>query len=45
MMPLTDLLIRRKKKSRRNAKAAKRLVRKLLKGQSRAPRVMGTDKL
>jgi len=28
-MPLTDLLIRRKKKSRRNAKAAKRLVRKL----------------
>ncbi len=31
--------------SSRNAKAAKRLMRKLLKGQSRAPRVMITDKL
>ena len=31
--------------SRRNAKAAKRLIRKLLKGQSRAARVMITDKL
>ena len=31
--------------SRRNAKAAKRLIRKLLKGQGRAPRVMVTDKL
>lgn len=31
--------------SRRNAKAAKRLMRKLLKGQGRAPRVMVTDKL
>src|SRR3977135_2255599 len=31
--------------SRRNAKAAKRLMRKLLKSQSRAPRVMITDKL
>ncbi|NSZ19941.1 IS6 family transposase [Agrobacterium vitis] len=31
--------------SRRNAKAAKRLMRKLLKGQGRAPRVMITDKL
>jgi len=29
--------------SRRNAKAAKRLMRKLLKGQGRAPRVMVTD--
>ena len=31
--------------SRRNAKAAERLMRKLLKGQGRAPRVMVTDKL
>ncbi|GLR45921.1 hypothetical protein GCM10007880_64390 [Mesorhizobium amorphae] len=31
--------------SGRNAKAAKRLMRKLLKGQGRAPRVMITDKL
>ncbi|WP_137132630.1 IS6 family transposase [Rhizobium sp. FY34] len=31
--------------SRRNAKAAKRLMRKLLKGQRRSPRVMITDKL
>ena len=31
--------------SRRNAKAARRLMRKLLKGQGRAPRVMITDKL
>jgi putative transposase len=31
--------------SRRNAKAAKRLMRKLLKSQARAPRVMITDKL
>ncbi|BCH62459.1 IS6 family transposase (plasmid) [Agrobacterium vitis] len=31
--------------SRRNAKAAKRLMRKLLKAQGRAPRVMITDKL
>ncbi len=31
--------------SRRNAKAAKRLMRKLLKSQGRAPRVMITDKL
>ncbi len=31
--------------SRRNAKAAKRLMRRLLKGQGRAPRVMVTDKL
>ncbi len=31
--------------SRRNAKAAKRLMRKLLKGQGRAPRVMITGKL
>ena len=31
--------------SRRNAKAARRLMRKLLKGQGRAPRVMVTDKL
>jgi len=31
--------------SRRNAKAAKRLLRKLLKRQGRAPRVMITDKL
>lgn len=31
--------------SRRNAKAAKRLMRKLLKGQRAAPRVMITDKL
>ncbi|NVP58475.1 IS6 family transposase [Mycoplana rhizolycopersici] len=31
--------------SRRDAKAAKRLMRKLLKGQSRSPRVMITDKL
>ena len=30
--------------SRRNAKAARRLMRKLLKGQGRAPRVMITDK-
>lgn len=31
--------------SRRNAKAAKRLMRKLLEGQDRSPRVMITDKL
>lgn len=31
--------------SRRNAKAAKRLMRKLLRGQGRSPRVMITDKL
>ncbi|SDA99729.1 IS6 family transposase [Sinorhizobium sp. NFACC03] len=31
--------------SRRNAKAAKRLMRKLLKSQGRAPRVLITDKL
>ncbi len=31
--------------SRCNAKAAKRLMRKLLKGQGRAPRVIITDKL
>ncbi|AGB73207.1 putative IS6 family transposase (plasmid) [Rhizobium tropici CIAT 899] len=31
--------------SRRNTKAAKRLMRKLLKGQGRSPRVMITDKL
>ncbi|MFW8642407.1 IS6 family transposase [Rhizobium beringeri] len=31
--------------SRRNAKAAKRLMRKLLKGQGRSPRAMITDKL
>jgi putative transposase len=31
--------------SRRNAKAAKRLMRKLLKSQGRAPRVMITDKI
>lgn len=31
--------------SRRNAKAAERLMRKLLKGQGCAPRVMITDKL
>ena len=31
--------------SRRNTKAAKRLMRKLLKGQGQAPRVMFTDKL
>lgn len=31
--------------SRRNAKAAKRLMRKLLKGQRRSPRVIITDKL
>jgi putative transposase len=31
--------------SRRNTKAAKRLLRKLLKKQCRAPRVMITDKL
>lgn len=31
--------------SRRSAKAAKRLMRKLLKGQGRSPRVMITDKL
>ncbi|AXA43633.1 transposase-like protein [Rhizobium leguminosarum] len=31
--------------SRRNAKAAKRLMRKLLKAQGRTPRVMITDKL
>jgi len=36
-----DVLIQ----SRRNAKAAKRLMRKLLKGQGFAPRVMITDKL
>lgn len=36
-----DVLIQ----SRRNAKAAKRLMRKLLKGQGRSPRVMITDKL
>jgi putative transposase len=31
--------------SRRNTKASKRLMRKLLKGQGQAPRVMITDKL
>ena len=31
--------------SRRNTKAAKRLMRKLLKGQGRSPRVIITDKL
>jgi len=31
--------------SRRNTKAAKRLMRKLLKGQGNSPRVMFTDKL
>jgi len=31
--------------SRRNARAAKRLMRKLLKGQGSAPRVMITDRL
>ncbi len=31
--------------SRRNTKAVKRLIRKLLKGQGRSPRVMVTDKL
>ena len=31
--------------SRRDAKAAKRLMRKLLRGQGRPPRVMVTDKL
>jgi len=31
--------------SRRNAKAAKRLMRELLKGPRRSPRVMVTDKL
>jgi putative transposase len=36
-----DILVQ----SRRNAKAAKRLLRKLLKNQGRAPRVMITDKL
>ena len=36
-----DVLVR----SRRNAKAAKRLMRKLLKAQGQAPRVMITDKL
>jgi putative transposase len=36
-----DVLIQ----SRRNAKAAKRLMRKLLRGQGRSPRVMITDKL
>jgi len=36
-----DVLIQ----SRRNAKAAKRLMRKLLKGQGSTPRVMITDKL
>jgi putative transposase len=36
-----DILVQ----SRRNAKAAKRLLRKLLKKQSSAPRVMITDKL
>ena len=36
-----DILVQ----SRRNAKAAKRLLRKLLKKQGRAPRVMITDKL
>lgn len=38
---LLDVLVQ----SRRNAKAAKRLIRKLLKAQGRAPRVMITDKL
>jgi putative transposase len=38
---LLDVLIQ----SRRNTKAAKRLLRKLLKKQGRAPRVMITDKL
>jgi len=36
-----DVLVQR----RRNTKAAKRLMRKLLKGQGQAPRVMITDKL
>ena len=36
-----DILVQ----SRRNAKAAKRLLRKLLKKQGRSPRVMITDKL
>jgi putative transposase len=36
-----DILVQ----SRRNAKAAKRLLRKLLKRQCRSPRVMITDKL
>src|SRR5829696_983226 len=36
-----DILVQ----SRRNAKAAKRLLRKLLKKQGRAPRVLITDKL
>jgi putative transposase len=36
-----DILVQ----SRRNTAAAKRLLRKLLKGQARAPRVMITDKL
>jgi putative transposase len=36
-----DILVQ----SRRNAKAAKRLLRKLLKRQCRPPRVMITDKL
>lgn len=38
---MLDVLVQ----SRRNAKAAKRLMRKLLKGQGRSPRVMITDKL
>ena len=36
-----DILVQ----SRRDAKAAKRLLRKLLKKQGKAPRVMITDKL
>jgi putative transposase len=36
-----DLLVQ----SRRDTKAAKRLMRKLLKGQGRAPNMMITDKL
>ena len=36
-----DILVQ----SRRNARAAKRLLRKLLKKQTRPPRVMVTDKL
>ena len=39
--PVLDILVQ----SRRNAKAAKRLLRKLLKKQGIAPRVMITDKL
>ena len=38
---MLDVLVQ----SRRNKGAAKRLLRKLLKGQCRAPRVMVTDKL